>query len=131
MKGLVPMSEILKAKAMRIKARELAHRVRCKRLQKTSSARRNREALGMRVIRLIEDVSGTFIERIPTFRIFVAKLICLTSWLTRSDVTRWGAIRVVCCQPGLSAWHVFSSLSPSVFFARTNRPRELRVSPCI
>ena len=86
------------------KAKELSCRVRARRRQRTSSARRRRLTTGQKFQRLVEDAVVRVHRATPTFRLVSAKVLIIVNFLCRGDVRNCWLAGVIRRQPGLTAW---------------------------
>jgi len=86
------------------KAKELSRRVRARRRQRTSSARRPRLSAGQKFQRFVEDALVRAHAGTPTFRLVSAKVLVTADRLCGGNVREWQLAGVICRQPGLTAW---------------------------
>ena len=90
--------------AVWLQAKELSRRVRARRRQRTSSARRPRVPVWQRVQGLIEDTVARVDVGTPTFHLVSARVLAIAKRLCRGDVREWRLASSIRRQPGLAAW---------------------------
>ena len=117
-------------------AKAVSRRIRARKGQRTSSARRTRASFWQRVRGLIGDVTVSAYEVMPTFRSVLSGAHGITARLFGRTGSEWRFADVIRRQPGLTAWCLvflaivivvrFSDRQPAPADVTTDQQRWLR-----